>query len=61
MAAEVALEYSRIKVSSIESMLKTKSYLAYYQNQTANKPHNFLNRHDNIRGSDYYSGEEVQS
>lgn len=61
MAAEVSLEYNRIKVSSIESMLKTKSHLDYYQNQIANESHGFLNHHDNIRGSGYYTQEEVQS
>ncbi|MDD3506567.1 MAG: IS21 family transposase [Sulfurimonas sp.] len=49
----VALEMNRHKVASIESMLKTKSYLLHNQHQSANN--SYMNNHENIRGSEYYS------
>jgi len=49
----VALEMNRHKVASIESMLKTKSYLLHNQHQVANN--SYVNGHENIRGSQYYS------
>ena len=48
----VALELNRYKVASIESMLKTKSYLLHNQHQSANNT--YMNNHENIRGSKYY-------
>ena len=53
-AALVAVEINSYKVASIESMLKTKSYLFHNQHQSANN--SYLNTHENIRGSEYYSG-----
>ena len=50
--SKVALDSNIVKVSSIESMLKTKSYLYYYNNQSVNNLS--LNAHDNIRGVAYY-------
>ncbi len=49
----VAIEMNRHKVASIESMLKTKSYLLHNQHQVANN--SYVNGHENIRGSEYYS------
>lgn len=49
----VALEMNRHKVASIESMLKTKSYLLHNQHESANN--SYMNKHENIRGSEYYS------
>jgi len=49
----VALEIERHNVASIESMLKTKSYLLHNQPQSANNL--YMNNHENIRGSEYYS------
>ena len=49
----VALEMNHYKVVSIESMLKTKSYLLHNQYQSANNT--YMNNHENIRGSAYYS------
>lgn len=51
--SSVALEMNSHKVASIESMLKTKSYLLHNQRQSANN--SYLNAHENIRGSEYYS------
>ena len=43
------------KISSIESMLKTKSYLEHYSKQFKESNNNtFKNKHENIRGSSYY-------
>jgi hypothetical protein len=50
----VALELNIHKVSSIESMLKTKSYLLHNPQRSVNNS-TFLNGHENIRGSAYYS------
>ena len=54
--SSVATEFKMYKISSIESMLKTKSYLEHYnkQHQEVNNI-NFSNHHDNIRGSSYYT------
>ena len=54
--SSVAYEFNLYKISSIESMLKTKSYLEHYhkQNKEVNNT-NFTNAHDNIRGSKYYT------
>ena len=54
--SSVAYEFKLYKISSIESMLKTKSYLEHYhkQNKEVNNT-NFSNVHDNIRGSEYYA------
>jgi hypothetical protein len=49
----IALEMNRHNVASIESMLKTKSYLLYNQHQSVNDT--YMNNHENIRGSEYYS------
>lgn len=49
----VALEVNTHKVASIESMLKTKSYLLHNQNQNINNT--YMNSHKNIRGSKYYA------
>ena len=51
--ASVALEVNSYKVASIESMLKTKSYLLHNQHQIVNN--SYVNGHENIRGSEYYS------
>jgi epoxyqueuosine reductase QueG len=59
LVSEVSNEFKIRKVSSIESMLKTKSYLTYYQQQNVNN--SFLNEHENIRGSDYYAPKGVTS
>ena len=55
LMAKVAIELNIYSVSSIESMLKTKSYLSHAsttETSVANKP---VNNHKNIRGSEYYS------
>ena len=57
MVSKVAFESNISKVSSIESMLKTKSYLYYLQQTSANNP--CLNRHDNIRGGAYYAKGDI--
>lgn len=49
----VTLEVNHSNVASIESMLKTKSYLLYNKHQVANN--SYVNGHKNIRGSEYYS------
>ncbi len=59
MVSEISNELKIHKVRSIESMLKTKSYLTHYQQQSANT--SFLNEHENIRGSDYYTQQGVKS
>ena len=51
--AKVALEIQSTKVSSVESMLKTKSYLQYEEKEYANNI--YLNNHENLRGSEYYT------
>jgi transposase len=56
LVAQFALNLKIYKVGSIESMLKTKSYLLNNQLTSANNT--FVNRHENIRGSDYYAKEE---
>ena len=53
MAAKVALENTHHKVSSIESMLKTKSYLLQQEKEYTNNP--CMNNHENLRGSEYYT------
>lgn len=53
LTSTVANELHIKKVSSIESMLKTKSYLLHHQERSANNT--FLNHHQNIRGSVYYT------
>ncbi|MDD2699590.1 MAG: IS21 family transposase [Arcobacteraceae bacterium] len=58
MVSKVALQLDILKVSSIESMLKTKSYLYYYTQQTSvNNP--CLNSHENIRGGAYYAKNDI--
>jgi transposase len=57
MVSEISNELKIRKVRSIESMLKTKSYLTHYQQHSANTNNSFLNEHENIRGSDYYTGQ----
>ena len=54
LVSKVAVELNIYSVGSIESMLKTKSYL---QHCVANEPsnNNYNNGHENIRGSEYYS------
>ena len=50
--SQAVLELKIYKVASIESMLKTKSYLLLKQIPVNNT---YTNRHENIRGSDYYT------
>ena len=50
--AKVALEIQSHKVTSIESMLKTKSYLQYEEKEYVNN--HCMNKHENLRGSEYY-------
>ena len=57
MVSKVALESNILKVSSIESMLKTKSYLYCLQQTSVNNP--CLNSHDNIRGGAYYAKSDI--
>lgn len=58
MDSKVAFKSDILKVSAIESILKTKSYLYYYPQQTSiNKP--CLNRHENIRGDTYYTKSDI--
>lgn len=59
-AASVAYELKIHKVSSIESMLKTKSYLLHNPQQSINNS-TFLNNHTNIRGSAYYAQIDTKS
>ena len=54
MASTVAYALNIHKVASIESMLKTKSYLLHNPQTSANNA-TFFNQHENIRGSAYYS------
>lgn len=53
MASAVAYELNIHKVASVESMLKTKSYLLHSPHSYVNNT--FHNKHKNIRGSEYYS------
>ena len=50
--AKVAVEIQSTQVSSIESMLKTKSYLQYEEKAYVNN--HCMNNHENLRGSAYY-------
>ncbi|VAY88034.1 Mobile element protein [hydrothermal vent metagenome] len=54
IVSKVAVELNIYSVGSIESMLKTKSYI---QHIVSNEPtnHTYTNGHENIRGSEYYS------
>jgi transposase len=57
--SKVSLELNITKVRSIESMLKTKSYLHYYAKQiSVNNP--CMGTHENIRGKAYYSNNNIQ-
>ena len=58
--SSVAYEFKMYKIGSIESMLKTKSYLEHYnkQDKEANNT-TFTNQHENIRGSAYYSQDKT--
>ena len=47
-----------LKVSSIETMLKTKSYLYYYTQQKSVN-NSYLNDHENIRGGSYYTKSDI--
>jgi transposase len=58
IVSQVALESNIVKVSTIESMLKTKSYLYYYRQQTSVN-NTCLNSHDNIRGGSYYAQSDI--
>ena len=49
----IAIEMERHNVSSIESMLKTKSYLLHNKHEVVNN--SYVNGHEHIRGSEYYS------
>jgi len=51
--AKVALEIQSYCVTSVESMLKTKSYLQYEEKEYVNNP--CMNKHENLRGSEYYT------
>jgi hypothetical protein len=54
MVSKVAVELNIYSVGSIESMLKTKSYLRHCAaNESTNNT--YSNGHENIRGSEYYS------
>jgi len=53
MTAQVAMEITSHKVSSIESMLKTKSYLQHQEKEYVNN--SYPETHENIRGSEYYT------
>ena len=54
--SSVAIEFKMYKISSIESMLKTKSYLEHYNKEHSEANNTtFSNTHENIRGSSYYS------
>ena len=54
MVSKVAVELNIYSVGSIESMLKTKSYLQHcVANESTNNT--YSNGHENIRGSEYYS------
>lgn len=53
MVCTVAIELNIHKVRSIESMLKTKSYLLHNPQKSVNNT--FVNNHENIRGSEYYA------
>ena len=57
MVSKVALESDILKVSAVESMLKTKSYLYGLQQTSVNNP--CLNSHDNIRGGAYYAKSDI--
>ncbi len=54
LVSTVAVEMNRHNVASIESMLKTKSYLLHNQHEAVNN--SYVNGHENIRGREYYSG-----
>jgi len=56
--SKVALASNIFKVSSIEAMLKTKSYL-YYYTQEKSVNNSCLNTHDNIRGGSYYTKSDI--
>lgn len=58
LVSQHALEHKICKVSAIESILKTKSYLLHTSLESANNIVN--NKHENIRGSAYYSACEAQ-
>jgi transposase len=51
--SKVALEIQSYTVTSIESMLKTKSYLQYEEKEYVNS--HCMNHHENLRGSAYYT------
>lgn len=57
MASAVAYELHIYKVASIESMLKTKSYLLHNPQESVNNT--ILNNHENIRGRAHY--EQINS
>ena len=52
LTAKMAVEIKSYKVASIESILKTKSYLHYQEQEYVNNT--CTNNHENIRGSEYY-------
>ena len=56
--SKVALEANILKVSLIEAMLKTKSYL-YYYTQEKSVNNSYLNDHENIRGGLYYAKSDI--
>ena len=58
--SKVSLELNITKVRTIESMLKTKSYLHYYTQQISANNH-CLSNHENIRGQSYYSNNSDKS
>ena len=54
--SSVAYAFKMYRIGSIESMLKTKSYLEHYNKQLQEVNNTtFMNKHENIRGSAYYS------
>jgi transposase len=62
MVSTVVLELKIYKVASIESMLKTKSYLEHYNRQKIiASNNNYHNTHANIRGSAYYAMDSVNT
>jgi len=54
MVSKVAVELNIYSVGSIESMLKTKSYLQHCVSNVSSN-NDYSNGHENIRGSEYYS------
>jgi len=54
LACKTALSHNTIKVSSIESILKLKTYEQEHLQHSVNNTTILLNAHENIRGKEYY-------